>query len=139
MTDRIPITGATGTNGTFLVERLAAQGTEPQVMTRSRQSPEQFAARGIKTFIGDFDAPETLPPALEGVDKVFLLSEADPRQVEMQGNMIEEVFNMFNHANFGIPLRVLFDTQGNRIASAGQIKNTVTPSRQIQFGLKFTF
>jgi hypothetical protein len=50
-----------------------------------------------------------------------------------------EVFNIFNRANFGIPLRVLFDTQGNRIASAGQIKNTVTPSRQLQFALKFSF
>ncbi|MBV9209897.1 MAG: TonB-dependent receptor [Acidobacteria bacterium] len=50
-----------------------------------------------------------------------------------------EVFNIFNRANFGIPLRVVFDTQGNPIGSAGQIKNTVTPSRQIQFGLKFLF
>ncbi|HEU4710347.1 MAG TPA: TonB-dependent receptor [Pyrinomonadaceae bacterium] len=50
-----------------------------------------------------------------------------------------EVFNLFNRANFGTPLRVLFDTQGNRIASAGQIKNTVTPARQLQFGLKFAF
>jgi uncharacterized protein YbjT (DUF2867 family) len=89
MSERILITGATGTNGNFLVESLAAQEAELQVMTRSRESAEEFAARGIKTFIGDFDLPETLPPALEGVDKVFLLSAADPRQVEMQGNMIE--------------------------------------------------
>ena len=88
MSGTILITGATGTNGKFLVERLAAQGTEFQVLTRSRQSAEEFAARGIKAFVGDFDLPETLPPALEGVDKVFLLSEADPRQVEMQGNLI---------------------------------------------------
>lgn len=88
MTDRILITGATGTNGNFLVDKLVAEDVDFQVMTRSRQSAEQFAARGIKAFIGDFDSPETLPPALEGVDKVFLLSEADPRQVEMQGNMI---------------------------------------------------
>ena len=88
MSERILITGATGTNGNFLVESLAAQEAELQVMTRSRESAEEFAARGIKTFIGDFDLPETLPPALEGVDKVFLLSAADPRQVEMQGNMI---------------------------------------------------
>ena len=89
MSERILITGATGTNGNFLVESLAAQEAELQVMTRSRESAEEFVARGIKTFIGDFDLPETLPPALEGVDKVFLLSAADPRQVEMQGNMIQ--------------------------------------------------
>jgi hypothetical protein len=50
-----------------------------------------------------------------------------------------EAFNLFNRANFGIPLRVVFDAQGNPIGSAGQIKNTVTTSRQIQFGLKLAF
>ena len=89
MSGTILITGATGTNGKFLVERLAAQGGELQVLTRSRQSAEDFAARGIKSFVGDFALPETLPPALEGVNKLFLLSVADPRQVELQGNLIE--------------------------------------------------
>jgi len=88
MSGTILITGATGTNGKFLVERLAEQGTEFQVLTRSRESAEEFAARGIKSFVGDFAFPETLPPALAGVNKLFLLSVADPRQVELQGNLI---------------------------------------------------
>ncbi|HEX7956249.1 MAG TPA: TonB-dependent receptor, partial [Pyrinomonadaceae bacterium] len=50
-----------------------------------------------------------------------------------------EAFNVFNRANFGIPLRVVFDSAGSPIGSAGQIKNTVTPSRQVQLGLKFAF
>lgn len=50
-----------------------------------------------------------------------------------------EAFNVFNQANFGLPLRVIFDPQGRPIPSAGQITSTVTPGRQIQFGLKASF
>jgi uncharacterized protein YbjT (DUF2867 family) len=94
MNERILITGATGSIGSFLVEQLIAQDKEPQLLTRSHFKARDFRARGIKTFVGDFDAPETLYPPLGGVDKLFLLSEADPRQVELQGNMIEAARQM---------------------------------------------
>jgi uncharacterized protein YbjT (DUF2867 family) len=89
LSGKLLVTGATGANGSFLVERLAAQGEELQVLVRSREKAEALEARGIKTFIGDFALPETLSPALEGVDKLFLLSAASPQQVQLQGNMIE--------------------------------------------------
>jgi uncharacterized protein YbjT (DUF2867 family) len=89
MNKKILITGATGTIGNFLIERLSALGAQMQVLVRSRQQAEAFAARGIDSFIGDFAQPETLAPALAGVEKLFLLSAANPRQVEWQGNMIE--------------------------------------------------
>ncbi|HEX6043752.1 MAG TPA: SDR family oxidoreductase [Pyrinomonadaceae bacterium] len=94
MNDRILITGATGQIGSFLVEQLLAQDKEPQLLTRSHFKARDFRERGIRTFVGDFDAPETLYPPLGGVDKLFLLSEADPRQVELQGNMIEAARQM---------------------------------------------
>jgi hypothetical protein len=67
-----------------------------------------------------------------------------------------EMFNIFNHPNFGVPnsanrtaLLPFTDPDGvtcptgqtcaNPNSSAGAILNTVTTSRQIQFGLKFTF
>ena len=50
-----------------------------------------------------------------------------------------EFFNLLNHANFGIPARSLFTTSGAPVSSAGVITNTVTTSRQIQFGLKLIF
>lgn len=94
MNERILITGATGQIGSFLVEQLIAQDKEPQLLTRSHFKARDFRERGIRTFVGDFDAPETLYPPLGGVDKLFLLSEADPRQVELQGNMIEAARRM---------------------------------------------
>jgi hypothetical protein len=49
-----------------------------------------------------------------------------------------EFFNILNHANFSPPLdnRNLFDSAGGRVANAGLITSTQTPSRQIQFAVK---
>lgn len=89
MSERILITGATGAIGSFLTDLLIAEDKKVQLMTRSPERARAFKARGIRTFVGDFAAPETLLPALAGVEKLFLLSGADPQQVQLQGNMIE--------------------------------------------------
>jgi hypothetical protein len=44
-----------------------------------------------------------------------------------------DVFNLFNHPAFGIPVRIL------EAPSFGSSVNTVVPARNIQFGLKFSF
>src|SRR5215470_11397984 len=52
-----------------------------------------------------------------------------------------EVFNLPNHPNFAVPSgQIAFtNAQGAIAPTAGKITSTVTTSRQIQFGLKFTF
>jgi Carboxypeptidase regulatory-like domain len=44
-----------------------------------------------------------------------------------------EAFNFINRANFGVPVRYL------EAPGFGQAKDTVTPARRIQFGLKYEF
>jgi hypothetical protein len=44
-----------------------------------------------------------------------------------------DVFNFINRANYGIPIRFL------EAPGFGQASNTVTPSRRIQFALKYSF
>lgn len=94
MNDRVLITGATGAIGSFLVEQLIAQDKEMHLLTRSHEKAREFRARGVKTFVGDFDARATLYPPLAGVDRLFLLSGASPRQVELQNNMIKAARDM---------------------------------------------
>jgi uncharacterized protein YbjT (DUF2867 family) len=89
MTRKILLTGVTGTIGCYLVECLADRHGEVRVLARSEAKAQPFRGRGFEAFVGDFDQPETLSPALEGVEKLFLLSVADPRQVEMQGRVVE--------------------------------------------------
>ena len=55
-----------------------------------------------------------------------------------------EAFNLFNRANFNRPGALqegvrLFNASSGRVASSATIRSTLTDSRQIQFGLKFTF
>lgn len=52
-----------------------------------------------------------------------------------------EAFNIFNRANFAPPIdnSTLFDQNGNRVGGAGAIDQTVTPGREIQFGLKINW
>src|SRR5438876_10832053 len=53
-----------------------------------------------------------------------------------------EAFNVFNHANFAYPNGIIFQGSPANYSyseSAGEITNTATPSRQIQFALKLLF
>jgi hypothetical protein len=52
-----------------------------------------------------------------------------------------EVFNIFNHTNFQLPIgnSTLFNATGAPVAAAGVINSTATPSREAQFGIKVIF
>jgi hypothetical protein len=69
-------------------------------------------------------------PSLVNIDfnlaKEFRLTERQMLQFRT------EFFNALNHTNLGIPSV----TMGSGF---GQITNTATPARQIQFGLKYRF
>lgn len=69
----IVVTGATGNVGRPLVESLAAAGE--QVTAVSRRAQELHA--GVRSFPADMSEPETLKPALEGAEAVFLLTSPD--------------------------------------------------------------
>jgi (4-alkanoyl-5-oxo-2,5-dihydrofuran-3-yl)methyl phosphate reductase len=68
----ILVTGATGTVGRQLVAELVAGGVGVRALSRT---PEQagLPAR-VEVVAGDLGRPETLGAALEGVERVFLLS-----------------------------------------------------------------
>ena len=85
----ILITGATGTIGSDLVEKLAAAKVGARALVRSRAKAERIEALGLETVIGDFEQPDTLRAALDGVEKVFLLSAPEERQAELQSNLIQ--------------------------------------------------
>jgi hypothetical protein len=53
-----------------------------------------------------------------------------------------EAFNVLNRANFGPPNVLAFAGSADNeapLANFGRIRNTITSSRQIQFGLRVTF
>lgn len=68
----ILVTGATGSIGGEVARVLHAGGHKTRVLVRD---PERAAGlpAGIERVKGDLSRPETLEPALEGVDRVFLM------------------------------------------------------------------
>lgn len=85
----ILVTGATGTVGKEVVKQLSSTGEKIRVMVRNVEKAAPLKGPGVEVVQGDFGKPDTLASAVKGVEKVFLLSSADPRQVELQGNVLK--------------------------------------------------
>lgn len=75
---RILVTAATGTVGGAAIARLAslaeARGIEALGAARSEASANKLRDGGFTPVAFDYDRIETLRPALEGVDSVFLIT-----------------------------------------------------------------
>ncbi|KOC28389.1 NmrA family protein [Comamonas testosteroni] len=71
----ILITGATGQIGSSTLRCLLADDSITLVAAvRSAAKAEPFEAQGIRTVVLDFDREETLAPALQGIDRTFLVT-----------------------------------------------------------------
>ncbi|MFI6167765.1 SDR family oxidoreductase [Nocardia sp. NPDC051052] len=69
-TNKVLVIGATGHVGGQVVSQLAASGTAVRAFARKPEAAS-FPA-GVEVVPGDLTAPETLVPALDGVDAVYL-------------------------------------------------------------------
>jgi uncharacterized protein YbjT (DUF2867 family) len=88
MAGPVLVTGATGNIGSQVVKQLAAKGVPTHALVRDPQGAASIQGPGVDLVMGDFSQPETLAPAMAGVERVFLLSPAGPQQVEWQNNLI---------------------------------------------------
>jgi uncharacterized protein YbjT (DUF2867 family) len=90
----ILIIGAAGNNGVATLNALFAKNDRSitvRAAVRSEDKAKQLQARypGIETTLIDLDKPETLPQALEGVTKVFII----PGNVENRAEHAKSVIN----------------------------------------------
>jgi uncharacterized protein YbjT (DUF2867 family) len=85
----ILVTGVSGQVGGALVEELVRRGARLRAMVRTEEQATDLAARGVDAVVGDFERPETLPRALDGVDRAFLMARDDPNQPTMEAAFIE--------------------------------------------------
>lgn len=90
MPSRLLISGATGMIGSLLTEALVARDVEFSVMLRPGDSGDRIAGKpGVTSTEGDFDDPESLRRALEGVDRAFLLTNSTERTEAQQIAFVE--------------------------------------------------
>ncbi|TNM70006.1 SDR family oxidoreductase [Streptomyces sp. NP160] len=81
------VTGATGPFGHHAVEELLRRGTAPGdvvALVRNPARAADLAERGVVVREFDYDRPETLAPALAGVDALLLVSGSAIGQRERQ-------------------------------------------------------
>ena len=78
----ILVTGATGQVGGALLEELVRRGARPRAMVRTKGQVTTLASRDVEAVAADLESPESLPAALDGVSRVFLMSRDDPAQPE---------------------------------------------------------
>jgi NAD(P)H dehydrogenase (quinone) len=76
----ILVTGATGQLGRLVIDSLLERGAEPSSIiagVRDVAKASEIAARGVRTAVVDYDRPDTIAAALEGVDSVLLISGSE--------------------------------------------------------------
>ena len=83
------IIGGTGKIGTELVKQLSATGAKVRALVRDPKQARAIKGPGVEIVKGDLGNPKSLDAALEGINRVFLVSPADPFQVELQGNLVQ--------------------------------------------------
>jgi nucleoside-diphosphate-sugar epimerase len=65
------VTGATGFIGSHIALHLVARGDSVRALVRPGSDTAFLEERGVELVRGDITEPESLPPALEGVETVF--------------------------------------------------------------------
>ncbi|MGW1611972.1 SDR family oxidoreductase [Streptomyces sp. NPDC002285] len=75
----IVVTGATGHLGRHVVEQLLEKVPADQVtaVVRTPEKASDFAERGVKIAVADYNAPETFDGLLASGDKVLLISGSE--------------------------------------------------------------
>jgi uncharacterized protein YbjT (DUF2867 family) len=69
----ILVTGATGTVGGELVRQLTDAGEKVRALVRDPARAAAALPAGVELATGDLDRPDTLPAALAGADRIFLI------------------------------------------------------------------
>ena len=113
-------------------------GCDPIIGTPERYFDPTCFTIPAPGFLGNQKSRSLRGPTL------FVTDWAVAKNVQMtSGRRVElrlETFNVLNRANFSVPTgRTLFQPSGARIGSAGIVTRTVTPSRQVQLGIKYVF
>jgi len=73
------VVGGTGTVGSLVVQELLARRERPRVLTRSREKVASLPTN-VLGVVGDTTRPDTLSPALQGVDTVVLITALGPNE-----------------------------------------------------------
>ena len=85
----IAVVGATGNTGRAVVKELRALGHEPVSIVRSAEKSREVLGSDAKIAVAELTDRAALEKALQGVDRVFVVTGHNPQMVEQQTNILE--------------------------------------------------
>jgi uncharacterized protein YbjT (DUF2867 family) len=83
------VTGATGTTGSEVLRALKDREVPARALVRDETKAHHLRDLGFEPATGDLGDPRTLRPALEGVERAYLVSPTGPMQSELEQTFIE--------------------------------------------------
>ena len=86
---KILVTGATGNTGSGLVPALRRAGADVRAFVRDESKAQPLKDVGAEIVVGDLDQPDTIKPAVEGVDKIYLLTWNGSTQAQQAENVLK--------------------------------------------------
>jgi len=98
MENKILIAGATGKTGRIITKKLLDRGDLPRILVRNQDLAKSLFGDQVDVYVGDVRQPESLIPAMEGVDIVISaigtrtpVGKNCPKRVDYEGvvNLIQ--------------------------------------------------
>ena len=88
---KILITGATGHLGTAVIHQLLEKTNADNIVAfaRDENKAKFLKEKGVEVRFGTFDDTASLDRALRGVEKVLLISTADPNRFHQHKNVVD--------------------------------------------------
>lgn len=90
MTNKILVTGATGTVGTEVLNELLISGANIRAAVRSNSNMERIKSLGIEAVTMDYQNAETVYEGLSGVDSIFLLMPFQSNMIDLSSNLVRQ-------------------------------------------------
>jgi uncharacterized protein YbjT (DUF2867 family) len=85
----ILVTGATGKVGRHVVAALKGRGTAVRITSRDPKKAAGKLGAGVEIIEADYARPDSLAPALAGVERLFLLCGANQRKAELEIGVVD--------------------------------------------------
>ena len=86
----ILVIGSTGNVGSKLLKELTARQAKFRALVRKYNDIERLSTQGIETVHGDVTDVESIQKALQGVDRVYILTPSSPQLPEIEATLVEE-------------------------------------------------
>jgi uncharacterized protein YbjT (DUF2867 family) len=85
----ILVTGATGNIGSHLVGELQRRGEPVRAFVRDPGRARMVLGPGVELAIGDYADPASVEAALDGVDRLFLLTPTHPEMAAWESTLLD--------------------------------------------------